>query len=271
MLDLRRIRVGFEISGAVQYYEGLRIRASGTKFADPTQNECTVVISGLKRETIDYLVTETSPFNENRTPKRIILEVGRVGTGLFRLFIGDIVTADPSSPPDLDLTIKAKTQYSQSGNIVSTSGQAQDRLSNLSRRVASDLGLTLEFQATDKNIGSYQHSGAALAQVNKLAAAGGVVAYIDDDKLVVKNALTPLSNRVRVLSQDTGMVSIPKPTEKGLSVQFLVDPETTLGGALRINSRFNPALNGDYVINQLKFDVATHEQPFFYTALAARL
>lgn len=271
MLDLRRVRVGVEISGRIQWYEGLRVKASGTKFANPTKNDCTVTISGLKRETRDYLITETSPFNDNRTPKRIILEVGRVSTGVFRLFIGDIVSVEPSSPPDLDLTIKAKTQSAQAGNVISTSGPAQARLSALSQKVASDLGLTLEFEAQDKNIGSYQHTGAALAQVEKLAAAGGVAAYIDDDRLVVKDMGRPLSGRVRVLTKDTGMVGVPKTTEKGITVQFLIDPETTVGGALRIESQINPAVTGEYVINQLKFEVATHETPFFYTALAARL
>lgn len=271
MLDLRRIRVGFEISGAVQYYEGLRIRASGTKYANPTQNECTITISGLKQATRDYLITETSPFNNNRTPKRVILEVGRVQTGIFRLFMGDIVTVEPSSPPDLDLTITAKTQYAQSGNVISTSGPAQMRLSALAQKVASDLGLTLEFQAMDKNIGSYQHTGSALAQVGNLSQTGGVVAFIDDQTLIVKDVQRPLSGRVRVLNQESGMVGVPKTNEKGISVQFLVDPETTIGGALRVESKINPAVNGEYVINQLKFDVASHDTPFFYTALASRL
>lgn len=271
MLDLRRIRIGVEVSGQIQFYEGLRVRVSGTKFADPMQNDCTVTISGLKRETRDYLLTETSPFNDNRTPKRLIVEVGRESTGLFRLFVGDIVSSEPSSPPDLDLTIKAKTQNAQAGNIVSTAAPASSRLSALAQQVARDLGLTLEFDAQDKNIGNYQHTGAALKQVDKLAAAGGVVAYIDDDKLIVKDALRPLTNRVRILNKDSGMVGVPKITEKGITVQFLIDPETAIGGALRIESKINPAINGEYVINQLKFDANTHEVPFFYTAYGARL
>lgn len=271
MLDLRRVRVGVEVSGQIKWYEGLRVKASGTKYADPMQNDCTVTISGLSRETRDYLLTETSPFNNNRTPKRIILEVGRVSTGVFQLFIGDIVSSEPSSPPDLDLTIKAKTQNAQAGKIVSKAGPSSARLSDLSRQVAADLGLTLEFDAQDKNIGNYQHTGAALKQVDKLSAAGGVVAYIDNDRLVVKDALKPLTNRVRILNKDSGMVGVPKITEKGITVQFLIDPETTLGGALRIESKINPAINGDYVINQLKFEVASHDTPFFYTANGARL
>ncbi|AZD85015.1 Phage protein [Pseudomonas chlororaphis subsp. aureofaciens] len=271
MLDLRRIRIGVEVSGQINYYEGLRVKVSGTKYANPLQNDCTVTITGLKQSTRDFILTETSPFNENRTPKRLIVEVGRVSTGMFRLFLGDIESSEPSSPPDIDLVIKAKTQLAAAGKLVSKSGAAQSSLSSLAKSVADDMSLTLDFQAKDRNVANYNHTGAALKQVEKLQAIGGVSAYIDDDKLVVKDVAAPLSGRTRVLTKDTGMVGIPKATEKGVKVTFLIDPETAIGGALRLGSKLNVALNGDYVINQLSFDVQSHEDPFFYTALATRL
>ncbi len=47
-MDLRRIRLGIEVGERLQWYEGLRISASGTKYANPLQNECNVTISGLE-------------------------------------------------------------------------------------------------------------------------------------------------------------------------------------------------------------------------------
>lgn len=271
LLDLRRIRVGIEILGRIQYYEGMRVKVTGTKYANPTQNDCTVVISGLKKDTRNYILSETSPFNQNPTPKRLIVEVGRVSTGLFRLFVGDIVSAEPGSPPDLDLTIKAKTSNSQSGNVISAGSGSSSKFSAIAAQVAKDLGLTLDFQAQDKNVANYYHTGAALKQVGKLQEMGGVSAYIDDDRLVVKDVSAPLSGRVRILNKNSGMVGIPKRNEKGVKVQFLIDPDTVLGGALRIDSKIDPAVNGDYVITQLAFDAQSHETPFFYTATATKL
>jgi hypothetical protein len=271
MLDLRRIRIGIEVNGRINYYEGLRVKASGTKYANPLQNDCTVSITGLKQETRDYLLTETSPFNANRTPKRLIVEVGRRSTGLFRLFLGDIESAEPSSPPDIELTIKAKTQLAAAGKLVANAGGSSTSLSTLAQTVAKDMGLSLDFQAKDRNIASYSHTGAALKQVEKLQAAGGVSAYIDDDKLVVKDVLAPLNGRMRVLGMNSGMVGIPKATEKGAKVTYLIDPETAIGGGLRLDSKLNTAMNGDYVINQLSFDAQSHDDPFFYTALITRL
>lgn len=268
--DLRRIRIGIEVSGQINWYEGLRVRASGTKFANPLQNECQVTISGLSEKVRDYILTETSPYNANRTTKRLIVECGRVSTGLFRLYVGDIISSDASSPPDVDITIKAKTQNAQSGNVIAITTGALAKLSGISQRVADEIGLGLDFQAMDKNVSNFTFSGAASKLVAQLQETGDVRAFVDDESLIVKDYAKALSGRVKILSQETGMVGIPKATDKGIDVTFLIDSESLLGGALRLQSKFNKSLNGDYVIDQLKFDVASHEDPFFYTAHCTR-
>ena len=268
--DLRRIRVGVEVSGQINWYEGLRVKASGTKYANPLQNECQVTIGGLKASVRDYLLSETSPYNANRTPKRLIVEAGRVSTGLFRIFTGDILSADPGSPPEVEITLKAKTQSYQSGNIVAIAGAAISKLSGISRRVADEMDLGLDFQALDRNIGNFSFSGAAIKLVNQLQETGNVRAFIDDESLIVKDYDKALSGRLKILNMNSGMVGIPKQTEKGVDVTFLIDSESLLGGMLRLESKFNKAISGDYIIDQLKFDIASHEDPFFYTATCTR-
>jgi hypothetical protein len=254
----------------MQFYEGLRIKASGTKYANPQQNDITVTVSGLKRETREFLLEATSPYNQDRSPKRLVLDVGRNSIGLFRLFYGDIVSAEPGPPPDLDLTIKAMTGNAAAGQIISRSSGPVTQLSVIARTVAQDLGLQLLFETADKNISSYSFTGPAAKQVQKLQDAGGVSAFVDDVTLVVKDRGAPVKNRLQILNKDSGMVGIPKATEKGLKVSFLINGETTLGGMLRVQSKLNPSLSGDYIIDQLGFEVSTHDDPFFYNALATR-
>lgn len=270
-VDLRRIRVGIEVKGQLNVYEGLRIRASGTKYANPTQNEATIEITGLNASTRDYILDATSPYNENREPKRVILEVGRVSTGLFTLYVGDVISAAVSSPPDIVLTIKAKTNNANNGKIVTYSGQPSQKLSEIANIVAENNGLALLFQAVDKFIANYSFSGPAARQIGDLKAAGNVNAFVDDRSLIVKDAGAPLSSRRRIINKNSGMVGIPNATEKGLSVTYLIDGESELGGQLTLDSKMNKSLNGDYVIDQLKFEVATHDTPFFYTALCTRM
>lgn len=274
MIDLRAIRIGIEINGKMNYYQatdGMRIKASGTKCANATQNECQVTISNLRRETRDFLITETSPFNQNKKPKRLTVEAGRVSLGLFQVFAGDIVSGEPSSPPDVDITIKAKTGANSNTKVVSRSGGARTPLSKLSGQIARDLGATLNFQATDKLIANYTYSGGAMGQVNRLAEAGGVRAFLDDGVLLVQDRDKATQGRIKVLNMNSGMVGLPKVTEKGVEVTYLIDGESNLGGKLRLESKFNKAANGDYKIDQLKFELASHEDPFFYQATCSRL
>lgn len=266
MIDLRRVRVGIEFQGRIQWYEGMRIKATGTKYANPTQNECTVTISGLSRKVRESLISTTET-----STRKLILEAGRISTGLFRVFVGDIYAGEPTSPPDVDVILKAKTGNAWNEKVTVQSGAALQRLSVIARRAADDLGVSLDFQATDKNIANYSFSGSANKQILRLQEAGQVQAYVDDDRLIVKDLRTAIKGRTRVLNLNTGMVGIPKRTEQGIEVTYLIDGPSDLGGTLELESIFNKPLNGKYTINQLKFDITTHEDQFYYQALCAKL
>lgn len=270
-VDRRVIRVGIEIAGRINWYDGLRVKASGTKYANPLQNDCSLTISGLSMAVRDRLLTDTSPYNPSPTPRRLIIDAGRESYGTFRLFIGDITSAEPGPPPDVDLVIKAKTENAQAMNVAAVSFGASARVSSIAQQVAKEIGVGLLFEAADKNVANWSFTGPALKLVRRLEEMGGVRAFIDDDLLIVKDAGSVIRGAVRVLNLDSGLVGIPKATEKGLDVTFLIDRETKLGGMLRLDSRMNKALNGDYSIDQLKFDVASHEDSFFYQAQCTRL
>jgi len=269
-IDPRIVRVSVEIDGKFQVLEGLDIYARGEKTANPLKNTCEVTISNLSRDSRNYLLTETSPFNQNRRPKRLIIEGGRESLGVTRLFYGEITSASPSQPPDIGLTIKAQTGAHAKGKILARSGTARQSLKSLAALVAKDLGVSLNFQATDKTIANYAFSGAALRQVDALGSAGGVDVFVDDQTLVVKDRATPLAGRVRVLSAESGMVGIPEVTEYGVRVRFLLDVTTVVGGALELRSVLNPAVNGSYSIYGLAFEIASRREPFYWIADARR-
>src|SRR6185295_12501760 len=105
-LDERIVRVGIEVNGSLKIYEGLAITATGTKYANANQNECEIKIANLDHMTREYILTETSPFNKNKTPKVLTLEAGRKSTGVSTVFVGNISQSSPSQPPDIALTLK---------------------------------------------------------------------------------------------------------------------------------------------------------------------
>lgn len=275
VVDQRILRVGIEVSGEIRWYEGsggsgLAIKASGTKGATDTQNTADVTITNLSKDVRNYILTETSPFNKNRTPKKLIIEAGRVSTGTARLFVGNITKSSPTQPPDIGLNMTAQTGAFKKGDVVARSGKARENLSAIAGRVAKDLEANLTFEATDKQIANYSFSGATLRQVNALAEAGNVDAYLDDETLVVKDRDKPLKNRVKIIDNTTGMIGIPEATERGVSIKILYDLQTDLGGRVDLTSELNPALDGSYTIYKLDFDLASRETPWYWEIEASR-
>lgn len=295
-LDPRVVKVGIEINGKLKVYEDLAIEATGTKFANSIQNECEIKITNLDKATRDYILTETSPFTLNRTPKLVTLDAGRVSYGTTRIFTGNVTTTgqpakvkksgspkqkedtggvgsvggNVSQPPDIMVVLKCLTGNYQKGNIIARNQKSLSPLSIIAKQVSEDLNLVLDFQATDRQIGNYSFSGAALKQVNKLAEMGRVDAYVDDGVLVLKDFNKALRNKIKILNLETGLIGIPEITEQGIKVKFLLDNQTTLGGLLRVQSKIYPAVNGDYTIYKLGFEIANRDTPFYWVAEAKR-
>jgi len=270
-IDPRIVKLGIEVSGVLKVYEGLWISATGMKFSNSNQGQCDIKIANLSNDTRERILTEVSPFNLNKTPKRVILYAGRVSTGATEIFRGDIITASPSQPPDITITIKALTGAASNGDIVVRSAPPQQGLRALAEGVAADLGATLEFQAEDKQIANYSFTGGAFKQVEKLGDTGEVDAFLDGNKLVVKPRDAMLSGRARILDKSSGMVGIPEITAQGVKVKFLLDNETVIGGGLIIKSDLNPAASGSYAIYQLSFEIASRDTPFYWVACGRRL
>lgn len=269
-IDPRVIRVSVEIDGQFTVFEDLDITAKVQKTANPLQNTCEVTITNLNRDTRNYLLTELSPFNRNRRPKRVIIETGRVSRGVTRIFYGEVTAASPTQPPDIGLTLKSQTGQHAKGKIISRSGAAKHSLKALSGGVATDLGVSLDWQATDKTVANYAFNGAALRQVDALAASGRVDVFVDDQTLVVKDRAVPIKGRTVSISQESGMIGIPEVTERGVKAKMLADVQVVVGGGLEIVSVLNPALNGLYTVYGLEYEVATRQEPFYVTADARR-
>lgn len=270
-IDQRILRIGIEVSGQMNWYEGLQMTARGSKVVSDVQNACAVTITNLSAAVRNYILTETSPFNKNRTPKKLIVEAGRVSTGTARLFVGDIISSTPTQPPDIGLSLQAQTGAFKKGEVVGRSGEAKEKLSALTKRIGADVDAeTVIFEASDKFIANYSFSGASLRQINALAETGGVDAYLDDTTLVVKDRGKPLKNRVKVIDNTSGMIGIPEATERGVKVRILFDLQTDLGGQIDLTSELNPALDGSYTIFKIDFDLASRDTPWYLDIEASR-
>lgn len=275
MIDLRKIRVTIELDEETKIYEGsgtgFNIRAKGVKYTNPLQNSCEITIIGMKKETRDFLLSETSPFNQNKKKRRVVLEVGRESIDYFQLFVGDITDCSMGVAPDLAITIKAKTNNANNLKVTTFSGGELISSKDIAQKLAAESGVKLDYQAEIKQVASYSYSGSRSGMMQSLADATGSNVFIDDDTLYVKDKDKALKNKKRILNMNSGMVGMPSYTKQGIQVTYLIMGESDLGGQLEVESKFNESLNGNYIIDQLQYEVSTHDSPFFYTALCKRM
>ncbi len=265
-IDPRIVTLEIEINGEIKTYENLFISAVGVKYANPLQNECEITIYNLDPNTQDYLLTETTPYNFNKTQKLVTLYAGRQSYGTTIIFVGNIVYASVSQPPDVGVTLRCLTSNWLKTSVFATNQPATTTLEQIANAIAKNLDVYLQFEATNKTIGNYNFAGSSLQEIEFLSQMGKLDVFIDDDTLVVKDAGQPLRASIRDLSASTGMIGIPEFTERGVRVKFFVDNKTVLGGAIRLTSEVYHAVNGVYVIYQLAFIITNRLTPFYYIA-----
>lgn len=246
------------------------IYATGAKFVDVTQNECSLQVGNLSRELRNALATNLTPFDYNQKQKSVQVWAGRVSTGMFLRYQGDIVSAVPSQPPDIIMNIRSRTMQFFKNSIVSQAYAATAPLSQITKDIAAKLGLNYQFEATDRNIANYAYTGSAAGQIQRIQQLGAVDAYVDDNTLVCKDKGVALDNVSHVLSEDSGMIGQVELTEYGVRVKCLLSPGVKLGGTLTLNSVQNPSLNGDYTIYRTGFEIATRDTPFYDVIEATR-
>ncbi len=271
-LDLRIVKLSIQLNGKTKTYSSpLNIKATGTKYANALQNEANITIYNLDKATQDQILSETTPFNLSRNPKIVTLEAGRESYGTARIYVGNVVSSSVTQPPDIGIVLKCMTGNFLKSNVYAFNAGKDASLKQVGQMVANQFGYSYLYQAKDKNISNYNFTGSGLKQVQGLNSLGGVNAFVDNDTLIIKNALVPLSGTTRILNLETGMIGIPQFTEQGLRVTFLLDNKTVIGGGLKIESTIYPAINGQYVIYKLGFNITSRDTPFYYIAECARI
>lgn len=268
--DPRIVQVGIDINGESLLFEGLDIRASGTKFYSPTNSRCSIRISNLTREHRNYIMTKATPLNapgHQRQPINVTLDVGRESYGTFRLFEGAAWAFGATQPPDIGITLESITNNLSNSLIDTTSFGALVPLKTIAQKIADQNKLRLDFKVTNnKNIANYSYNGPVGKQVQKLAEMGGVNATVDvNSTLLVRDAGVPRSDTVILIDQIGGMVGVPQPNMAGVIVKTLINSSIQIGSQVNIQSVINPSVDGLYYVRSISFDVANRDKPFWYT------
>lgn len=272
-IDERLLRITINVEGVEHKFERLAIIAVGTKYGSAISNVCEVRIANIDKKVRDAILTEGTPFARFAPPKNsILVEAGRVSSGMSEIFIGDVTTVMVTQAPDIWIVIRAVTGQFLKTETVAISRPATSKFSAIAEQVASTLEVDLDFQAPDKDVTNFSFSGGAERLIGMLGQiTNGVDAYLDDKLLTVRerfqddDEIDPIEINIK-----TGMVGIPEFVGLGVRVTVLLRQEIRMGQKIRVTSDVYPAVNGVYFIYLLSFNLANRSSPFFYTLEAAR-
>jgi len=265
--DQRIVRIGIEIEGDILTYEGLNVYARGTKFLSATMGTCEARVFNLTKEHRKFILTQASPIAKRvLTPINFTLDVGRESYGTFRLFEGQVFQGGVTQPPDIGIILNSLTNNFQLASTAAIQQSSIATLRTISQQIADAMTppLTLEFKATDKQIDNFSYTGSPQGCIEKLNQMGGILATVDGKSLIVLNTGQARSDSVRLINKNTGMVGVPQPTVYGANVRMMIDNSVQIGSEVQIESEINPAVNGNYIVQKLDFEVAYRDAPFWY-------
>lgn len=265
--DPRIVRIGIEIGDEIKYYEGLNITAQGTRYGSDSMNECQIRIDNMTQETRNYILRATSPYYRFNYPLvHVSVEAGRKSYGTTLVYYGAVSKSYVTQPPEIGIILNCLTSYDQTTNIIAYNTGARASVRSIAQKAADDLGLTLNFQATDKQVSNFSMTGDSIEFVQKLEEMGNYDATIDNKELIIKDTDICLVSPVKEINKETGMIGIPELTESGILVKYLLDNDTMLYQNVKITSELNPSVNGEYQLYKLAFDISNRNTPFYWIA-----
>lgn len=259
----------FQSNGAVP---GLDIRAYGQHNATPESSICTIKISNLTRDQKNKIMTGASPMtisqNPDRKPIPVTLSVGRVNTFTpFQLFSGTCWASAVTAPPDITVILTSTTQNLAAASLQPVNQGALTTIGGIALGISNFYGLVLNID-TDligKQIANFNYTGGLQSALNKLARCGDLRVHIEGSVLNVydigdaRPGVQPF-----ILNLQNNMIGIPEAVEMGVNARMLIRPEVKIGGPITIQSAVNPAVNGNYFISTMAFNVASRDDPFWY-------
>lgn len=273
--DPRLVKITFIDEGSTTVFEGdFAITVKGKKTANYVQNSADVTIANISKELRDSLAFKYKPENNMGGVQDrgfVFIDVGRESTGYFRLFEGNISMITVSDPPDITMGILVIADYSKKSDIKSKNFGLTAKASDIAKSIADDMGVDLKFLLKeDISIPNQYYTGDIPGQLRILDIIPFIDVFIDNGTLYLVDSGSSVDNTFHLIAVDNEMIGIPTFTDVGLNVTFLVRPGIGIGSTVRVESNIYPATNGDYVIVNLDFNIASRDTPFYYTAFCTR-
>lgn len=246
---------------------GMRIQFKIEKSLDKGPNSSEIIVTNLSESRRQSLQTKG---------QRVLLEAGYRGTGIQRLFSGDIRTVDHiREKADWETKLKLGDGerawlYARVSESFAPGTRAADVLKKIANATGLDLGnVSSKAALIDKVFDQgWSAGGSALRALDQLITALGKTWSIQDGALQILDPYEALDLPIPEITPDTGLIGSPEmgsPPSKGKpallhfkSLLVAVKP----GGKVRLKSS---RYSGYIRIHKVTFEGDTHGGPWYST------
>ena len=248
----------------------VKFRVEYSQSATLTQAE--ISICNLTRANIEYLTTYVSVWIAKANASRIRLFAGYEDEEPINLiFDGDILSAIPTEPPEVWLNCTAISGGYGSIQMFSESILVPVPMRTVFEQAAGWVGMDLEWNATvSKTIKSFDCTGNRNKLIEQLNSLGEISVFEENGKMVVVDEAHPKrSGNIFEISEETGMVSVPKIDQIGIEAKIFLNTKIKCGDTVHITSKRVPIASGNYYVMNV-----IHEGHFrgdlWYTTIKTR-
>lgn len=276
----RAWRLKLELENSIKTFQELNYTDESLKIQFETTNQIggswvqgSVTLYGLNKDDMKYLSSSARIFQKGKNggipfkKNKIQLEVGYVGD------IG-IIAAGGINQVNADFTsFDNKITLNFGGNIASNldgiTGKAISIKGDIDiKGIAEEIStlnkikLKWSSQIKPQILKGYSFLGTPFQAIDDFRKQfkNDLVAYFSDDgETLIVEPNEPKAINKNLLSEETGMLGLPTPTQYGLSVNSLLNNKFKAGKFIELKSKKMSEYNGVYIINVVKHRGGNYE------------
>ncbi len=279
VMKTRLLRVTLNINGEdVILDEKLMLSIRIKKAALALRNKATINVGGLTQQRREQLLSNFTAFNQRLRARGQLADnyinvkieagysVGGVST-LTQVYKGQVVSCSLiAEPPNVIVQITCYTQQQDTTNFITEPAPSGVTYGEYAAWAAKQMGLSLyidtPFASTivDNPGRTCFHVAALLLDLQRYDRMN-IAAYIDDDRLIVKDKSRIIDpSNIFNVSEFLGM---PTWTEWGVDFTILFNDAIKLAGGISLKSILNPSINETiFVIVELSYSLESRDKQF---------
>lgn len=273
-MELPKRRVILEIQTddkTIKTFDGLNVNFNVSKQSSEVTPYGRIVVANLTMEDVINITTIAGTYTDVKKRKKVRLSAG-YDDDIGVIFEGDITMAAPiTEPPDVWMQIEATNGFFDNNRVVSKTIKDKTPIKSIAEQIAGWLNIPLKWMATtNKVINLFTASGSAGQFIRKLNTLGDILAFKDEEGLVVLDSKDPKRGTTTEVSKDTGMIGIPKADNNGIRVDVLLNHHLKLGQTINLKSELIPSINGKYWIYGINHSGSLRDNEFMTTILCRK-